>query len=192
MASVTWEGYDVLRLGLQTIADPPMEPLMEQWERIIVEGNRRGVLQGIDGFDQPMPPLRYRNGIGIRARNRKSSYFGTKKYKVNIGTGANLTTREYQKLTGPRLAPRGERSRVIANLRTQHGRDPSMNYAWFAEGAWLDVVSITGYPFLEAHFDPQAGSRLPRYDLRPVRPDDMRLAEAALTDYMEDLIKRLF
>ena len=191
MASVSWSGFDSLRSAVEKIGDPPMAPLMERWEQIIVEGNRRGALQGIDGFDQPMTPLKYRAGQGIRARNRKGN-FGTTRYRPKVSTGANLTTREYQQLDGPRLAPRYEHSRIIANLHTGHGRDPSNNYTWFAEGAWLDVVDRQGRSFLMAHFEPLPGSRIPRYDMRPIRPADMRLASDALRDYAEELLRIIF
>lgn len=192
MASVTWEGYDVLRLGLETISDPPMQPLMEEWADIIWEGNRRGVLSGLDGENKPMPPLRYRNGNGRQTRNRGDRYFGRSASRPKFGTGANLTTAEYQKLTGPRLAPRRDKSRVITNLGKHVGRDPDNNYGWFAEGVWRDVVSTKGFSFLMAHFAPESGSRLPRYDLRPVRPEDVRRAEESLEQFMESLLKRLF
>src|SRR5947209_6256359 len=77
-------------------------------------------------------------------------------------------------LGGPPLAPRGASSRVITNLFTQHGRDPADN-TWFAEGAWFEVVSTRGIPFLMAHFTGAATGRghrvkLPVRDLRGVRP----------------------
>lgn len=192
MASVSWDGFDHLRQAVLNLGDPPMEPLVEKWVDILVEGNRRNVLRGIDGYDQPMTPLKYRMGKTIKAKTRGPSYFGTTKHAPKFGIGGNLTAREYRELTGPRLAPRREQSRIIANLHGHHGRDPGEHYAWFAEAVWLDVVSKKDRQFLMGHFEPQAGSRLPRYDLRPVRPADMQLASDELRVYAEELLGRYF
>jgi hypothetical protein len=64
MAWISLIGFDATARRLDVMADPDASPLMDDWERIIVEGNRRGVLSGLDGNDRPMPPLRYRGGPG--------------------------------------------------------------------------------------------------------------------------------
>lgn len=169
MATVEWPGLPKLLKQLNNVANLDCMPLMERWAATIVEGNRAGVLSGRDGFDRPMTPLRYRNGAGRKTSNRRVPNYGTTRHQATaIGQNDNLTTTEYQKLTGPRLAPRGESSRVIKNLHTEI-RHPEPN-RWEAVGAWFNVISARGVPFLPFHFS--GTRRLPRYDLRPVRPKD--------------------
>ena len=169
---IEWPGAEKLIADLQAIPETDFYPLMERWTGILIEGNRRGVLSGVDGYNQPMPPLFYRDGKGKRTRNRRVPNFGTTKNPASYG---NLTTAEYQELTGPRLAPRREQSRVITNLmpRIDHP-DP---FTWVAIAAWDRVVSDDGTPFLPYHFD---GEGQAQYDLRPVRPEDVQFCANAL------------
>ena len=181
-----WPGFDRLAQRLHGLVDPDAGPLMEDWEKVIYEGNRRGVLQGVDGFGRPMPPLKYRNGKGnANKRSRSGRAYG----KGGGAHGDNLTTSEYRKLTGPRLAPRRLQSRVITNLVTGHGRDPGNRYEWFAVGNWDRVVNTDGEKFLMDHFEPRSGSSLPKYDLRPVRPEDRRLARQVAREWIRGLIR---
>ncbi len=185
MASDPWPGFDRLVQRLHGLKDPDASELMEDWEKIIYEGNRRGVLQGLDGHGNPMTPLKYRNGRGNAAkRNRSGRSFG----KGGGMRGDNLTSSEYRKLTGPRLAPRRLQSRAITNLVTAHGRDPANHCQWFAEGNWDNVVNADGEKFYMAHFEPRPGSRLPRYDLRPVRPEDKALARQVLRGWIRHML----
>ena len=194
MAGYDWQGFRELQTRLSRCVHLDATPLIEQWEAIIVEGNRRGVLSGRDGNDQPMPALKYRNGKGKRTGNRKVPDFGTSKHGSTgfgpyaVGLHDNLTTGQYMNLTGPRLAPRGERSRSIKNLETETRHDPAKN-RWEAVGAWRQVVSVKGVYFLPFHFDPAPGSRLPRYDLRPVRPKDFQFCANALRAFVRQLLR---
>jgi hypothetical protein len=180
-------GLGSIRQGLGLMRRADCLPLMVRWSEILVEGNRRGVLSGVDGHDRPMPPLKYRNGAGKATKNRKRPMFGKSLYEpmgsgpFAVGLHGNLTTSQYKQLTGPRLAPRGEASRVIKNLHAE-ARNPAKG-RWEAVAAWLDVVSVKGVAFLPFHFDPQPGSRLPQYDLRPVRAEDYRYCLNALRDF---------
>jgi len=186
MATDTWPGFDALRVRLHGLAEPDASELVEEWERILVEGNRRGVLQGLDGHDRPMPPLKYRTGRGNpNKQNRRGRRFGMgveNRYD-------NLTTAQYQQLTGPRLAPRRLQSRAIKNLVTGSGRDPANDHQWFAEGRWDQVLSRDGKKFLPFHFEPGPGSRLPKYDLRPVRPQDRQAARQLARQWVRDLMR---
>jgi hypothetical protein len=187
-SSAEWQGFssfDATLFGLENY-DPI--PLLETWEDIIVEGNRRGVLAGVDGNNQPMPPLKYRNGAGKKTRNRQVPHFGRSYLDTpanpNIafrphaaGFDLNLTSAQYQELTGPRLAPRRDQSRVITHLRTAINHDSSSG-TWEVIGAWEDVVSVKGVLFLPFHFDGEGFN--PRYDLRPVRPEDLQFARNQL------------
>lgn len=184
MARVEWPGLARLVERLNKAKNADCTPLMERWCDTIVEGNRRGVLSGRDGFDNPMPPLKYRNGAGKKTANRKVGAYGTSKLTATpLGTNDNLTTAQYKLLTGPRLAPRGEQSRAIKNLMTEVRRPTDSR--WEAVGAWFNVVSTKGVPFLPFHFD--GAKNLPRYDLRPVRPRDYQFCLNALKAFAKTL-----
>lgn len=187
--TIEWPGLAKLTARLDLIKRHDPLPVLTKWEAIIVEGNRRGVLAGLDGNDQPAPPLKYRGGAGKPTRNRQAATFGKSRFAATgrglfaSGLHDNLSRAEYQKLTGPRLAPRREQSRSIKNLKTEIRR-PSEG-RWEVIGAWDDVVSVRGRKFLGAHFN---GSRnLPQYDLRPVRPKDWQFCVNALRDASRQL-----
>ena len=205
-AGFEWDTFGAFTDGLNALANLDATPLMERWEEIIVEGNRRGVLSGVDGYNRPEPPLKYRFGIGKRTRNRQRPAYGSpvaNPQKADVrafrgpfaaGWDDNLLASQYAGLTGPRLAPRGEQSRAIKNLMTRIDYDPS-THTWSVIGAWAEVVSAEGFPFLPVHFEGLkagrgAGFTMPKYDLRPVRPEDLQFARNALmafirTDYLE-------
>jgi hypothetical protein len=127
---------------------------MEEWERIIEQDNRRGVLAGQDKDGRPMVPVTYRPAGDkpkrwTKANDKKVAARAGLQGPIASGYDDNLTSAEYRRLAGQPLAPRGLNSRSIKNLLTQHGRDGG---GWFAEGAWFDVVSRKGVQFLMAHF----------------------------------------
>lgn len=163
-------------------------PLMESWERRIVEGNRAGILAGTDGYGMPMTPVTYRpiltqgqrrasyagklthtQRLGQHPRVNRGAVFG--RGPASSGWNNNLTSAEYQRLDGPPLAPRRQFSRIITNLLSGHGRDPGDMYIWFAEGAWIEVVSVKGVHFLPFHFN---GVGQIQRDARPIRPETKR------------------
>jgi hypothetical protein len=148
--------------------------LMESWERIIEEDNRQGILAGTDR-DGNHKPVKYRpvgqamkpsvrQRLGKRANVRRGAYMGFG--PAASGLHNNLTPEEYRKLGGPRLAPRGQFSRVITNFLTGHGRDPSNSSLWFAEGRWFDIVDTSGNPFLKYHLDPSSNLYYPINGIR--------------------------
>ncbi len=153
-------------------------PLLQEWQDIMVEDNRKGVMDGTDRFGVPMLPVTYRTGHPkpVRARGRKNPLFGTTDLSVAFkGTlpNNNLSTSEYKKLTGPPLAPRGLGSRVITNFKTTRGHDGKN---WLAIGFWDDVISVKGVPFLKYLFR--------RRDLRGLRPPGRKKATEALATWM--------
>jgi hypothetical protein len=193
-ASIEWTQFGQLDATFTALIEFDAMPLMERWADIIVEGNRRGVLAGLDGHNNPMPALQYRDGKGKKTRNRQVGHYGTTVFETTgfgphrAGLHDNLTTALYSQLTGPRLAPRGEASRVIKNLHTEiRNLDGG---TWEVVGAWLQVVSNEGVPFLPFHFE--GDGRLPRYDLRPVRPEDLQFAANALRAFVKDQFLRSF
>lgn len=190
MASrVEWVRFSDLTKQLETLKRCDCTPLLPQWSQILVEGNRRGVLSGVDGNDQPMPPLKYRpkqgTAAGKKTSNRQVPNYGTARFQSTgagpfaTGLHDNLLTRQYELLTGPRLAPRGDASRVIKNLHDQSQADPA-NGRYECILAWFQVISTKGKPFLIYHFDPESGSHLPKYDLRPIRRADFAFCMNAL------------
>src|SRR4051794_14037867 len=107
MATAEWVGFEKLVTTLDSLERPDPTPLLEQWEKVIVEDNRAGVLSGLDKDGNPAPPLRYRNGKGRKTAYRKQSKyggFGKTQYQALQSADDNLSTAEYRKLTGPRLA----------------------------------------------------------------------------------------
>src|SRR6202034_4441781 len=47
-------------------------PLMDSWQRIVDDGNRRGILAGLDARGVPMTPVRYRPTI---AKPKRPTFF---------------------------------------------------------------------------------------------------------------------
>lgn len=199
---VEWPEYSRVDEQLRALEEFDPLPLLERWRDIITEGNRRGVLSGLDGHDQPMPVLKYRDGKAKKTGNRKAGNFGTNRHETTghgpfaTGLHDNLTSAQYQELTGPRLAPRREASRVIKNLETEI-RYQSDTGLWEVVGAWRAVVSADDFPFLPVHFDGLragrgAGFVMPKYDLRPVRPRDIEFAENELRAFCNQLFRGAF
>jgi len=196
-------GLGRIRERLRRVANPDATKLMVSWEKIIDDDNRRGILDGLNKDGVPMPPVTYRprptgplkatrvqkNNPKKGARRGHFAGFGP----AVSGLHNNLTSAEYRRLGGPPLAPRGAFSRVITNLKFRSGRVSAM--VWQAIGYWDQVVSTKGVPFLQAHFDgARAGKRrrvkLPRRDLRGVRPGGLEKARRALRAWALDLIRR--
>lgn len=186
-ANYEWTGFASLQAKLAKLADPDMTPLMHEWEDILTEDNRKGVLEGVDMFEAPMPELKYREGRPMPAATRSGASRGSTTGSFKGSASDNLTNSQYRKLKGPRLAPRGEESRIIANYVTGSGRDPSDRYRWMAFGKWLDVVDKDGNSFLDHHFN--GLGRNPRYDLRGVREWGRNQALAALKRFANLLAK---
>jgi hypothetical protein len=192
--------------GLNSLTNRQVDPLLEEIALIGIEDNRKGVLRQIDGEGNRMPNVTYRTGKAqrfARFRQRASDNFGTatgtfkgrtnwkapSTIKRNLAKGRlpnnNLTTAAYKKLTGPALAPRGEESRVITNHRGEWGRTAKGYF--FVRWYWKDVLSAKGRAFLRAHF--RGIGRLPRRDLRGIRPESRVKVKAAIWEFV-DLMTR--
>ncbi len=193
--------YDRL-VSITRIADHAA-PLMENWERIMIADNLEGVLAGTDKLGQPAPPLRYRpknakpmtaeQRLGQHPRKGRGEYYGKGTYATfGLQPNNNLKTSEYQRLTGPRLAPRFQFSRVISNLKSGYGRRDDRNEnRWFAECRWVEVVNKDGDRFLHYHFDGAIGVNRP-YDLRGVRPAGRVKMRVAFREWAMDAVRRLW
>ena len=164
-----------------------LEPLATRIELIVVEANRRNLLNGLDGDGNAMTPTKYRGGFAYHARRRTTNFGKTKKAfqghgPLASGLHGNLSPAEYRALTGPPLLPRKESSRLITNLATRHYLQ---GHTWMIEGAWLDVVSAKGVPFLSAHFEGRG--HLPRRDPRGIGPYGRKLASEAVAEWARGL-----
>jgi hypothetical protein len=127
-----------------------------------------------------------RHRLGVSARKKRGVFAGFG--PAISGLNNNLSSSEYRKLDGPPLAPRRGFSRVITNLFTGSGRDPSAANRWVAFGAWREVVDTKGRPFLQYHFNGEGS--LPVRDLRGVRPEGMAKARIAAIEFMKSEIRR--
>jgi hypothetical protein len=192
--NVEWPQYVQLDERLRALEQFDPAPVLDQWAPMIYEGNRRGVLAGLDGHDVAMPPLKYRTGAGKATRKRKAGMYGTATAaKTGAGLFAsglhdNLTRAEYEALTGPRLAPRKEQSRVIKNLEVHwHQLGDGV---WEVVGAWFQVISTKGVPFLPFHFNGEGHN--PKYDLRPVRPKELEWCANVLKAHVRTLFRERF
>lgn len=204
MARVNVAAIGRLQQRLEKLADPDPTPLMLDWQQILIDDNRRGVLAGLDCNDVPMERVTYRPAANapkgrVTARMRNGAPRG-KGLGVSAGFGPaaaglnnNLTPAEYRTLSGPPLAPRRESSRVITNLVTGHGIDAETDN-WYAEAWWEEVVSVRGVLFLPAHFTGANVGRgrmvkLPIRNLRGVRQWGRRKALRALQQWGWALVK---
>lgn len=196
-------GLSRLHRRLALLKDPDATPLMASWMKTVADGNRRGVLAGLDGDGRPMAPVTYRPKGGIlkptraqkntdNARARRGAFAGFGVHAAGLHN--NLTSSEYRRLAGPPLAPRGAFSRTIANFMVDYAK--LRVGLWQVTYWWQDVASRKGVSFLRYHFDGATGGgrrrsvTLPRRDLRGIRPDDERKVQASLKAWMIDLIRR--
>ena len=156
MAHANVVGLDVLAAKVKRLSNPNPRVLMKQWESILAEDTRRGVLAGTDKDGKPAPALRYRPKTATPEHWSAKHQKAFQHHKVFTGIFSetaynNLSKAEYQRLNGTRLAPRGPNSRVIANLYTAQGYDGAKR--WRVIGAWAGVVSAKGKQFLLCHFN---------------------------------------
>ena len=116
------------------------EPLLLELESILLEDNREGAAQGLDGYGMPLIPVTYRpNPNKVKPTDHTELL------------NNNLTSSWYRELDGPPLAPRNMDSRIVTNFVTSHPTKPVAG-AWVVLGAWADVLSIDNVEFLPFHF----------------------------------------
>jgi hypothetical protein len=181
LARDVWPKYDRLAAKLMSLRKADWKPLFEVWLDVIVEDNRAGVLSGLDKDGNRMAKVTYRTGVARKTRFRSGAAMGKRTARF---TRKGLSGSEYQGLTGPPLAPRGASSRVIANLKRRPIR--GKEGVWTIACGWDGVVSKRGTPFLPYHFN--GAGRLPRRDLRGVRPQGVRRCVAYLKAFVQDLL----
>jgi len=191
-------GLDRISTGLRALGDPDCTLLMQSWMAIMAEDNRQGILQGLDKDGIPMVPVKYRPRPPGPLKPTKEQRGGQRANAGKIrplgfgphisGLHGNLSSAEYRLLGGPPLAPRDQFSRVIANYETDFAK--LREGYWQATFFWRDVVDVKGRPFLRYHFD--GAGRLPRRDLRGIRPTGMARAMDALRAFASDLLRQAF
>ena len=200
-STVDVSGLERLKKRFSKIANANATPLMVTWCKIIDEDNRKGVLAGLDKDGNPMRAVTYRpvtkkppkltdaqrNNVARKKRRGKYAGFGANPAGVNN----NLTPAEYRLLDGPPLAPRRAFSRVITNLLTRFGQ--TAKGSWEAIGYWNEIVSRKGVKFLQYHFDgaplARGKGRLPKRDLRGLRPEARDKARKSARAWMLDIIR---
>jgi hypothetical protein len=175
--TINTEPLDKLIGQLGSLESIDFEPLMLDLRAILERDNVEGAMAGLDGWGEPLEPVTYRpNPNKVKPTN----------YKVLANN--NLTSSWYRELGGPPLAPRREQSRIVTNFRTAHMRDDAQ-HAWVAIGAWEDVLSLDGVPFLGAHF--RGEGNLAVRNLAHVRPSAWARAKEALHQFGVRLISQL-
>jgi hypothetical protein len=175
--------------------------LMENWKRLVEEGNRRGILEDkTDKDGKPLLRVTYRpfrarkltigERLGQRANLRRGRHAGKGSYTQSVLDNNNLSTSAYRRLAGPPLAPREQFSRVVTNFETTSWQVEEHGH-WIVMGAWKEVVNKNGYAFLKHLFDgdpPQPGPR----DLRGVRPKDLEKCRATILPWAKLKIRELW
>ena len=193
-ATIDTSGIDRLRSKLAKIANLNPVPVLETIADVMDEDNRRGVLAGLDKDSNPLRPVTYRPtkpGVKLTAEQRLGQKTRTKRGQHSaIGSGAqrafnNLSSAEYRKLDGPPLAPRRQFSRVITNYSQRYGQIGAGK--WEVIGAWVNVLSRKGRPFLHYHFNGEG--RNPVRDLRGVREWGRNKIKSALKAWAIDQIR---
>jgi hypothetical protein len=129
---------------------------MPDLEKLMWEDNERGLLAGTDRDGRPLIPL-----AASTMANRRSA--------VGVASPHN-----------PPLIPAGIRSRAIANYRVTSIRGD--RGSWLMVGAWKNVVSRRGVPFLGFHF--VGAGRLPVRNIDGVRPDGRDKIGRALREWI--------
>jgi hypothetical protein len=210
--TVDMTGLQRTMTKLSTLKDLNAADLMESWEEVIANDNRRGVLAGTNKDGVPMHPVKYRPvkpgpfRVGKREKGKGAAQLNRdlKRFRLNQRAGLkrgqfagqspfgpgwvernnNLTSSEYRLLGGPPLAPRDQFSRVITNLATAHKRVSASQ--WVAWGEWKEVMSVKGFHFLPVLFAKH------NWDLRGVRPDGMTKAVEALRNWARLALREHF
>lgn len=166
-----------VRDRLERLKNLDFSPLMLEWEAIMEEDNRTGILAGLDKDGRPMLPVTYRPTKKPLLPNKRQTNNGNTSVMgfgpSSAGLNNNLTYREYRRLAGPPLAPRGASSRVVTNHVTRSGRRSGR---WFAEAGWADIVDTRGKPFLKYLLEDR--------DIAGVRPTGRQLAWDALHTFI--------
>jgi hypothetical protein len=149
---LTFPDAFTLRIDRLRRAGGDIGPVLPELEKLAWQDNEAGLLAGTDRDGRPLAPLAAR----------------TIRYRRSATGRADPHA--------PPLIPARRRSRAIANYRVTSFRKSTGT--WLILGAWANVLSTKGVPFLGFHAD---GTRhLPVRDIFGVRPEGRRQIGAAL------------
>lgn len=186
----SWDSFTGVMTVMAWAADPDLSGLCEILRDVIFEDNRRGVMAGLDKDGRPMTPtIRERTPQGhwvtrVLPDGRKTHY-----YQAGSSPSPDAPA-GVSEGSGPPLAPRGERSRVITNLETGWGKPgPGL---WVVYGGWEGLTSggDAEVDFLTFHFEGQG--RLPTRDLAGLRPQGLEEAMTVVSAWVENQINARF
>jgi hypothetical protein len=203
VVKIDTSGADRLMVRFRKIANPDPTPLLIRWAALMDLDNRQGVLAGLDRNDYPLAPVTYRpvsaktgklvkRGAALTVAQRLGQSPTTKRGRSSrIGSGElhannNLTTAEYRLLGGPPLAPRKQFSRVITNY-TQSRPIRTGPRRWEVVGAWVNVLSKKGVPFLTFHFN-GIGQKV--RDLRGIRPGSFTAIRKTTREFLISIVRQ--
>jgi hypothetical protein len=195
-------GLDRLRARFEQLTHLDPTPLLARITDLMSQDNTKGILAGTDGNGVAMAPVTYRpvsaktgkpvkKGVALTVEQRlgqSPSKGRGRSSRIGSGlehTNNNLTTAEYRLLGGPPLAPRKQFSRVITNYH-QDARQIGPK-VWEVVGAWINVLSKKGVPFLTFHFN---GIGQKRRDLRGVRPAGIAAIRETVRNWCLSEIRR--
>lgn len=187
-------GFERLIEHLAKLGTPNPVPLQAATIKLMDEDNRKGVLAGTDKDGVPLAPVKYRpkrkvvklsdrqrNGAKARAKKGGFGGFGP----MAAGLHNNLSRQEYEALSGPPLAPRGQFSRVITNYRFALFNHGPLRFG--VTGMWFEIVSMKGRKFLGAHL--RGKGKLPVRDIAGIRPVGMLKIRTAFRNWAVDSIR---
>lgn len=143
----------IRRLGA---AAADLGPVMPRLEQLAWQDNEQGLLAGQDRDGLPMAPLAART---IRYRRSETGRADPH---------------------APPLIPARRQSRAIANYRVTSFR--KSKGTWVILGAWMNVLSKKGVPFLGFHAE--GAGHLPVRDIFGVRPAGRSKISAALQAWL--------
>jgi hypothetical protein len=155
---LTWPDKFTARIRGLRSAQSDLGEIMPELERLVRQDNRDGLLAGTDRNGQAFAPLSPQ----------------TIKYRRSATGTADPNA--------PPLVPARERSRAIANYQTTSGRLSDGN--WVIIGAWRNVLSPKGVPFLPFHVE--GDGHLPVRDLMGVRPFGRLAVGLALQTWLRE------
>jgi hypothetical protein len=172
---LSWPGFPALQSKLARLADPDPAPVLAALREVIRIDNHDGVLAGTDCDGKPMP-LTWRQQHAESQWVTRTMPDGTRRRFKMVGYDEGGS--------GGPLAPHGDASHTIAGLRTAFVMDGPGR--WVVIGAWEDVVSKAGVPYLPFHF--RGEGVLPTRDLAGLRPEGLTEAAAAVDLWATSLL----
>lgn len=185
MSGATWEGFDELNALLDRLGQPPPEGMFEELEEVIQRDNERGILAGTDRNGNPMKPTK-RQGLA------QGHWAGTVlpdgrivRYYQSGQTPGPRAPADGGDGSGPPLAPKGKQSRVIKDLVTAHFENKPGE--WHVIGAWENVLSRKGVPFLPFHF--RGEGKLATRDIAGLRPEGLAEAKEVVAKWTQRVVR---